>query len=449
MSEDVQAAFRGAPSAASDNPPGRQWLVAAAMLLMSSLAQADLAISPFTMSAIIARLHVAENVGVLIMTMQLGAFALAAFACSAGLDRLRTDWLGRGSAVMVLICQVLSAFAPTVAVMMAARTLVGLGEGLCVGIAYTWLSQQDNCSRLLSNQGLVSIAACIVLGLAVPEAVGLAGPWWGVLLPAIVAAAVGLLPASLALPAIRLAVTGRRTKASRRPEDCARLGQAQSPRWGLAMAMIFAGMISANSNLLWLYSAQLGIHDGLNVLQVSVVNASCSLLCLVCPPLAYQTSRRWGELWPMLILSAIMGVTGWYFVTTRSALIFVLSTYGNNIAYLWASVLLRIACAETDRTGRSTAAVVGADSVGWVLGPLVAGIVGIFWPGLTGLGVFTVLTSIIAGVAIWLRRGIAPSGPAQLTIVDLAESETVGVEPGLNGAQDEGLRASSAIFGSL
>ena len=427
MSEDMRAAIRGGPSAAGDDPPGRQRMVAAAMLLMSSLPQADLATTPFTMSAIIARFHVTENVGVLVLTMQLGAFALAAFACSAGLDRLRTDWLGRASAIMVLVCQVLSVVAPSFAVMVAARILVGVGEGVCVGIAYTWLSQQDNSSRLLSTQGLVSIAACIVLGLAVPGAIDLVGPW-GVYLPAIVAAAAGLLPASLALPAIRLAVSARRTKVSGRPDAPARLSQARSPKFGVAMAMIFAGMISANSNLLWLYSAQLGIHDGLNVLQVSLVNSSCSLLTLVCPPLAYRTSRRCGELWPLLILCVVMGIAGWYFVTTRSALIYVLSTYGNNMAYLGATVLLRIGCAETDRTGRLTAAVVGADSAGWVLGPLAAGIVGVIWPGLTGLGVFTVLTAACAGVAIWLRRGIAPPGPIQPALVDLAASSTVRIE---------------------
>jgi hypothetical protein len=174
------------------------------------------------------------------------------------------------------------------------------------------------------------------------------------------------------------------------------------------MVIVCAGMISACSNLMWVYSARLGLKVGLGTWQVSTMNATMTAVVLIGPPMAYFTSRHWGELRPMLMLCGIMAITGWYYCTTSSALVFVLSTYANNIAYVWAVVLLRLICAHTDGSGRSTAAAVGADAAGWLVGPLAAGIVGAFWRGNLGVAVITVVTALLAGLAIWLRRDIRP-----------------------------------------
>jgi len=63
------------------------------------------------------------------------------------------------------------------------------------------------------------------------------------------------------------------------------------------------------------------------------------------------------------------------------------STAANNISFVWAAILIRMTTAAFDRSGRTTAAVGGADSTGWVIGPLAAGVVGIYWPGTTGVAV--------------------------------------------------------------
>jgi MFS family permease len=394
------------------------------MIVIASLAQADLAISPFVMSAIIGRFHVAENVGVLVMSLQMGAFALAAFGCSAGLDRLRLDHMGRLAAALVLVSQVTSIIAPSLPVMMAARTCVGVGEGLGVGLAYTYLSQQKEFARLLFVQGLGASVGGMVIALTVPAAIAVVGAW-GVYAPAVAAAALGLVPAAMVLPSIRLAQS-HRAMATPKAKGGASLNAA--------LAALFAAMISAGSNLLWLYSAQLGLHDGLNVLQISMVNSSVAVICLICPCLALFTVKRFREFWPLLGLCVGMAVFGWIFATTHSALIFILSSYGNNISFVWAAVLIRMTAAASDSSGRSTAAVGGGDSAGWVVGPLVAGVVGAFWPGYFGVGLVAVLCFVVAGVALWLRREIelgsqVGTGLVPLELVNVETPQTAGVGP--------------------
>lgn len=411
------------PSQSAEAAQSRRWVIGA-MILIASLAQADLAISPFVMSAIISRYHVAENVGVLVMSLQLGAFALAAFGCSAGLDQLRLDHMGRLAAALVLLSQVMSILAPNLPVMMVARTCVGAGEGLGAGLAYTYLSQQKEFARLLFVQGLGASVGGIVIALTVPVAITIVGAW-GVYAPAVAAATLFLVPAAMVLPSIRLAQ-------SHRPPTTPKANGGSF--LNAALAVLFATMISSGSNLLWLYSARLGLHDGLNLLQISMVNSSCALICLICPGLALFTVKRFREFWPLLGLCVGMSTFGWIFATTHSPLIFILSSYGNNISFVWAAVLIRMTAAASDRSGRSTAAVGGGDSAGWVVGPLVAGMVGVFWPGYFGVGLAAVLTFVVAGVALWLRREIelgsqvgAVLPPLELDKVETPQ--TVGIGP--------------------
>jgi predicted MFS family arabinose efflux permease len=366
------------------------WLTVA-LLAMASAGQIEISMAPFILSMIVDHYRVSETVGLFVIGLQLGGFALTALLVSGWVGRSRRGGMkhARLAVGLGLLSQLVSLLPVGVSVLAIARLTAGVAEGATVAIAYAIISRMENFSRMLAIQGGVMAAGVVGMLLLVPLADAEFGPV-GLFVPLMMVAALTL-PLTFALPTDHEAVTRAEHK-----------GPVSR---GIAVVALVAVSLSAASNTLWLFMDQIGTRDGLSLSAISRVTALSAASCVAAPYFAYHSRRLSGSIAPIILLCIVQAGFGWFFTHTRSSAIYVVTSFGLNLTYAWCMVSVRIASADYDATGRAPSAVAGAESFGLVIGPLLAGLATSIWPGYATIGILAGAGFAVAGMAVvWFGR---------------------------------------------
>ncbi|MFK8399944.1 MFS transporter [Pseudomonas sp. BGr12] len=310
---------------------------------------------PMEFSGIIDTYNVGTSTATIATTIHVSCIGLASLFVSLALSRLnpRTTFiLGIFLAVLGQIAMLVS---PDLYAAVAARGISGVGEGLCIGIGFASLAQMAGGTKLLGYSPGISAAITLSAFIAVPSANALIGPraiFWMLLVGYL-----ALLPLAFKLPSHRLKKLA---------------ADISEGAFNLRSFCLFALCLlsSMGANTLWLYFEQAGQNAHLNYSQIGMLGSVSMLACIFVPPFANYVFDKTQGITPLLTVCLIMAVTSRLFVVPNN-IIFTIIVVAMSCLYLFVLAYARMYSASFDNSGRTTAAVSGADSLGMVVGPII------------------------------------------------------------------------------
>jgi predicted MFS family arabinose efflux permease len=335
---------------------------------------------PVLLDGFSSHFHLSSATAGVVAAAQLLATAVVALALSARAARPGRVRLGRIGLAVAAIGFVGAWLAPTIAVLLGANVVVGVGLGATFAAASAALSSAPDVDRATTLAVLFSTIAIAALILAVPLVSPLGGGTGGFALLA-ACCIVGL-----------VLVRGL-------PEVATDRHAAKGPRlsWVYLLAVVLFGITEQG---VWSYAAVLGhTGAGLTDAAAAVVLGIAAIAALVGVPLAAGARRVCGAriaLAGILLLGTAAKIT---VVIPGNAVVFSIGCVVWQICYLATLVLVLAAAGTFDPSGRWVAASAGALALGTGIGPAVIGLT-LDRLGTSGLAVGVFLAVACAAIPI-------------------------------------------------
>lgn len=328
-----------------------------AALLLPCYAYIGILGIPMSFGGIIEKFSVDPATATVATTAEILCISIASLIVSLTLTYLQPKLVVVMGLVMIIAGQLLTIHTSDFHSVIYARGLTGVGEGLCIAMSLASLAQMNGGTRLLSYTSGLTAALTLCAFLAVPALQEPLGPdaiFWFMLV-----GAVCCIPFGFSFSGTRIA----------RLIDTTSVGSAFNCR-NISLFTLCL-LTSLGANTCWLYFEQVGESAGLTLPQVGIVG-SVSMLCAILVPVAgniiYNRSRR---VTPLIIACLLMAVTSYFYVIPSITVFWavgILMTF----LYVFATAYARMYSSDFDSSGRTTAAVGGADSLGMVIGPVLA-----------------------------------------------------------------------------
>lgn len=132
--------------------------------------------------------------------------------------------------------------------------------------------------------------------------------------------------------------------------------------------------VSSGSNTLWLYFEQVGKSVGMTIVDIGSLGVFSSVPTLLVSFVANFIYARSISILPIMAACLISAGAACFYSNSGSWLIFSADVVIMSFTYVFLLAYVRMFAAHLDSTGRTTAAVSGADSLGMVVGPLDAAV---------------------------------------------------------------------------
>ncbi|EJM70003.1 arabinose efflux permease family protein [Pseudomonas sp. GM49] len=335
---------------------------------------------PMSFSGIIDGFTVSAATATAATTAEIICISIASLFVSLVLSHLRPRTTIVIGVVLAIVGQALTIQTTEFYNVVFYRGITGIGEGLCIAIGLASLAQMNGGTRLLSYASGLTAALTLAAFLAVPSLQATIGPkamFWFMLVGAVIC-----LPLAFALP---------NKKIDRLIENSS-IGNAFNIR--SVSLFVLCLLTSIGANTCWLYFEQVGESAGLDLAQVGVVG-SVSMLCSILVPVAANlVFNRVKSVLPLLVACLLMAVTSYLYVVPNASVYW---TIGITMTFLYVFLIAyaRMYSADFDSSGRSTAAVGGADSLGMVIGPVLAAVTLNLDAGFRPLGDFGVVMQLL------------------------------------------------------
>lgn len=331
-----------------------------AALSVPCMASLPVMVMPFIFSAVIEHHALDSSMATYTTTAEIGMIALASLFVSLMLRRLPPRLTVLFALIIVLVGQVLTIYTTGVNTLFMVRGLVGLGEGLCMGIGFACLAQMVGGARLLAYASGIVAALSLISFLAIPAL----EPYFGY-------ASVFWFMVSVAVLCLPLAVFMPRTKLKQMAAGASVWQVVNVKSISLFAVALLA---SSGSNTLWLYFEQVGKSVGMTMGDIGNLGVSSSVPTLLVPFLANFIYAKTKTVLPIMVACLVSAGAAYFYSASGSWLIFSAVVVVMSFAYVFLLAYVRMFAAYIDPTGRTTAAVSGADSLGMVIGPLVAAV---------------------------------------------------------------------------
>lgn len=327
-------------------------------LILPCLASLPIMVMPFIFGAVIDALSVDAASATFATSAEISMIALASLLVSLVLKYLPPRMTSLVGLIIASAGHLISISSISLETMFLARGLAGFGEGLCMGIGFATLAQIRGGTKLLAYTSGVVAALSLCSFQLVP-----------VLQPSLGPVAVFWFMLAVTALCIPLAIWMPRNKL-RQAQVSSGVGSVLSLR-NLSLFMI-AFLVSAGSNTLWLYFEQAGSSVGYELKEIGQLGSVILVPTLLVPFVVNFIFNRTKTLAPILIACLLSGVSAFYYAKFGSQVLFAAVVISMAFLYVFLLAYLRVFSAHVDHTGRTTAAVGGADSLGMVIGPLVA-----------------------------------------------------------------------------
>ncbi|MHC8304832.1 MFS transporter [Pseudomonas sp. PB3P13] len=330
----------------------------AAALILPCLASLPIMVMPFIFGAVIDALKVDAASATFATSAEISMIALASLFVSFVLKFLPPRLTALVGLIAASIGHFLSISSSSLELMFLARGLAGLGEGLCMGIGFATLAQIAGGTRLLAYSSGVVAALSLCSFQLVPVLQPFLGPvavFWFML-----AVTVLCIPLVLWMPKRKL-----------RQMQVSNGGGSIFNVRSLSLFSI-AFLASAGSNTLWLYFEQAGSSVGFDLKAIGQLGSVILVPTLLVPFAVNFIFNRTKTITPILVACLLSGISAFYYAKYGSQLLFAVVVISMAFLYVFLLAYVRVYSAHVDHTGRTTAAVGGADSLGMVIGPLVA-----------------------------------------------------------------------------
>nr|WP_285887600.1 MFS transporter [Pseudomonas sp. BJa5] len=368
-------------------------------LLIACLSGLTVMAMPFIFSAIIQKLAIDEAHATLATSLEIAMIALGSIFVSLVLVKINPRLTAIVGLVAYTAGQFLSLSSDTITLMLIARGLSGIGQGLCMGVGFSFLAQAEGGKKLLSySAGLMSALGLLSFSL-VPILNEYAGPdaiFW-----TLVSVGILCLPLGLSIPSKKLS-----------DEKSVDMPPQKALSLDTLFLFLMSALFSAGSNTLWLYLDPIGASVNLTLVQIGQIG-SLGLIAGMLSPFFTNAAYRF-SVSPiyLCLICLITGVTSYLNATTASSTVYIASIIVMGFTYSSFLSYIRMYSAHIDGSGRATAATSGADSLGMVVGPLVAAATLNLANSYHELGVFASLSQMFAlsmgllvAVSMWRARG--------------------------------------------
>ncbi|MGF6391473.1 MFS transporter [Pseudomonas plecoglossicida] len=353
---------------------------------------------PMIFNAIIVKFNVDSATATIATTAEIGCISLLTLSVSAILAKLRPRTTMIVAVSLFLAGEVISILTDSFAVVVAARALAGVGKGLCIGLGLASLAQMQGGIKFLSWVGGVTALITWLGFLVVPALEGTLGMTTIFQFNTILA--VIALPLAFILPGTKIEKLAEKTFSQGFKVDASNVA---------VFILCLLASVACSSG--WIYLQQVGEANGLSAPAVGLCASVATLVSAIAPFIATAIFAKNKSVWPMFIATTILGVcmleyvnttvTGWWIT------VIVMSTI-----YLFLMAYARMYSAYIDSTGRSTAAVGSADSLGLLIGPIVIAAFTDLSQGFGQLGILGASLQFACVLPILLlilrqRRGVA------------------------------------------
>lgn len=329
-----------------------------AALILPCLASLPIMIMPFIFGGVIKSVGVDAARATFATSAEISMIALGSLLVSITLRFLSPRVTAFAGLIFAFSGHLLSIYSPSFEVMFFARGLAGFGEGLCMGIGFATLAQIAGGTKLLAyTSGIVSALALCSFQLVpvMQPALGPVAVFWFMLTVTLFC-----LPLTLWIPKNKIIQS----------QSTSGFGAIFNTR---SLSIFFiAFLASAGSNTLWLYFEQVGTSVGLTLKDVGQLGSLILLPTLLVPFVVNFIFSRTKSILPILVGCVLSGVAAFFYAKYQSQLLFAVVVISMAFLYVFLLGYLRVYSAHTDHTGRTTAAVGGADSLGMVFGPIIA-----------------------------------------------------------------------------
>lgn len=327
-------------------------------LTIPCLASLPIMVMPFIFGAVIERLQLDVSSATFATSAEISMIALASLLVSLILRVLPPRLTAFIGIVLAATGQFLSIQSGSLETLLLARGIAGFGEGLCMGIGFATLAQIIGGTKLLAYASGVVAALALLSFVIIPELqpiLGSATIFWFMFVVTVVC-----LPLTFWMPKAKL-------------KQLASSG-GLSALFNVRSLTLFvvAFLASSGSNTLWLYFEQVGHSVGMDLAAIGKLGSMSSIPTLLVPFVANFVFSKNKTVVPIGTACLLSGIASYFYVGSNSPLVFSVVVVVMSFLYIFLLAYIRMYSAHLDSSGRTTAAVGGADSLGMVVGPLIA-----------------------------------------------------------------------------
>ncbi|SDB67182.1 MFS transporter [Pseudomonas sp. NFACC13-1] len=329
-----------------------------AALVIPCLASLPIMVMPFIFGAVIDQVQVDSSNATYATSAEISMIALASLLVSIALKVLPPRLTALIGLSLAAIGHFLSIGSTSLEPMIIARAIAGFGEGLCMGMGFATLAQIIGGTRLLAYSSGIVAAASLISFITVPALqshLGSSSIFWFMLVVTLIC-----FPLFIWMPTAKL---------------------KQLPNAGGVYALfniksfslfLVAFLASSGSNTLWLYFEQVGHSAGMDLAAIGKLGSFSSIPTLLVPFVANFVFARNKTVVPIAVVCLLSGIASYFYGAPPSVIAFCSVVVIMSFLYVFLIAYIRMFSAHLDSSGRTTAAVGGADSLGMVVGPLVA-----------------------------------------------------------------------------
>jgi len=361
---------------------------AAVAAIVSTAIVGDLGffIMPLLIGGMVDAYRISETTVGYIIALQLGALAATAFVLAPRMHRIDRRFLGLVGLGLVVVGNVATAAGTDFALLVAARSVTGAGEGLVQAVGAAAGAETRNPERTfaLVSLGVVFMSLGIFLGL--PSIVIGLGPQGTF---ALIAAVVVLIsPLLLFLPPYYVVRHHHRAET---------ISAFTLIGFAALLALLLFNM---SANAPWFYVGRMGHRIGLDIEDIGRILALASVIAIAGPVAAHRLGVRYGRTKPLLLALAASAAGSLWLAHTYSHAQFTAAVCLASIAVMFGGPYFMGLLSALDPAGRLTAAAKGFQAIGNTLAPGVAASILLVGADYEGIGWTAFVTALIAAVLV-------------------------------------------------
>lgn len=351
-------------------------------------------IVPLLIGTLVARLSLAEAQAGAVMTAELLAMAIVAFALAPFGNRLAAYPSAVAGCIVVILASAVTTQVETLSALIATRTVSGAGAGLLLLVSNVLLARGSDPVKRYGTAVFVTAMIAVVLLLVLPHtaaAYGIAGSYGAILLLAV-----------LALP---FAWRVRATEDDDQPASMVQ-GTIAKPTV-LALAVLALLLVQALQAAYYAFVERRADDLAIDAATVGMLLAVAYSATLLATGLATWLGERFGVVRPVAV-----GVVGHSLccavaLTTSDVHIFYACVVVQGLFYFFSIPYQLSVGAHLDSSGRFAAAAAAMFFVGLAIGPIVGGFV-IENMGFSTLAITVPIGTVVGALAFSfvVKRGI-------------------------------------------